>query len=174
MITTNQLNKLTISRFVPGDIADIILRLKTEAEVSDARVFYTWQMSPFNMDNYYHWHAYNISLKGIIQCLKILNTPKFWEMIIFDERGYVSDRTYIETYSYKSPTKSFLPRLVHPVEDVFRGNLQKIDLLNREYYTIYLLWQQNQEYTHHHISLQFISEWVKDRRGLHERWVLYN
>ena len=32
----------------------------------------------------------------------------------------------------------------------------------------------HQEYTHHHISLQFISEWVKDRLGLHERWVLYN
>ena len=191
-LTQYEQNKHTLSRFVPREIADIILRLKTDAETEDARDFYYQQMSVFNMDNYYHWHAYDTFLTEINECIKILNTPNFWEMVTFDRRGYVSGTKFIETYSDKSSLSdldsSYSKRLtalalwggtsnlskVSKISPTYKDGLHKIDLLNREFFTIHSLWTQHQQYPHHNICLQFISEWIVARGVIRKRWVLYN
>ena len=177
-LTQYEQNKHTLSRFVPREISDIILRLKTDAETEDARDFYYQQMSVFNMDNYYHWHAYDTFLTEINECIKILNTPDFWEMVTFDRRGYVSGTKFLETYSDdsndsddKNPSKR-LNRL--STDPIYKGELHKIDLLNREFFTIHSLWVQHQHHPYHNICLQFIADYIVVKGVIRKRWVLYN
>jgi hypothetical protein len=170
-LTQYEKNKLTLSRFFPKEISDIILRLKTDAETEDARFFYYQHRSVFNMENYYHRYAYDTFLTEINECIKILNTPNFWEKVLFDQRGYVSGTKFIETYSDDTESKR-LNRI--STDPIYQGELHKIDLLNREFFTIHSLWTQHRHHPYHNICLQFIADYIISNGVTRKRWVLYN
>jgi len=168
-LTTKQQNALILINFVPEEIVRQILQHKVHSETEDARSHYSRQMSVFNMDNYYYWHEYDRKLSQLIQSIKIMNTPNFWKLVNYNDQGTISGTQTIDSYYYISIKDSWWTRKV-------RGTLQKVNLLNREYHSIYPIWQRNREYPYHNIGIFFSVEFIGDQPDdqMTERWVLYN
>ena len=168
-LSTKQQNALSLINLFPEEIVRKILQCKVHLETEDARTYYSQQMSVFNMDNYYFWHEYDTKLSHLIQSMHIMNTPNFWKLVSFDDQGLISGTQPINSYSYTSLQKSWWRQKI-------KGTLQKVHLLNREFTTINLMWQQNIDYPHHNIGIFFKVALIEDpqKDQMIERWVLYN
>ena len=143
-LSTKQENALTLIHFFPEDIVRKILQEKTYLETEGARNFCSHQMSVFNIDNYYYWHAYDMNLSQIIRDLEIVNTQGLWKQVIHNLEG-------------------LLGVLAIPPGGIQR-TLQKIHLLNREYDLIFSLWRQHMIHPYQYVYVQFIAG----------NWILYD
>ena len=143
-LSAKQENALTLIHFFPEDIVRKILQEKTHRETEDARNSCSHQMSVFNIDNYYYWHAYDTNLSQIIQDMHIINTHGLWKQVIHNLEGLLGVR-------------------VIPQGDI-KETLQKINLLNREYDIILSLWRQHMIHPYQYVYVQFIAG----------NWMLYD
>jgi hypothetical protein len=124
-----------------SDIIPYLIRVLKEVIDEDARRFYVQRLNPVvrwhTIDHGGHslieWLDVNRKQCRIVEDIRILNEPKFWELIVHDARGQLIGSRYVDGYSLKLSVKPW-------DKPVKRHRLNKIMLLNEEHTTIYPLW----------------------------------
>jgi hypothetical protein len=160
------------------DIIPYLINVIKEVIDDDARDFYVKRLNP--VDRWYsayqpprhsliEWLAVNRKQSRIIEDIRILNEPNFWELIVHDAHGNLVGSRYIDGYNFRLYVKPWW-------KPVKRHRLNKIMLLNKEHTTIYPLWYKKlrhltpELYT---VPFNIIHYDTDDAdEAVHEVWVL--
>ena len=127
---------------------DVILHLIGELqkiEDEEAREYHmkricNWHQYPISDVHFENWMTFNAKQYEIIDDIKMLNDPTFWELHVHDWEGTVIERRYIGGYSYVDPSRKpwWRPNT--------QRRFQKLDLLQKEYPLIKNIWYKRQRY----------------------------
>jgi hypothetical protein len=126
----------------PDIIVSLIHELKS-LEIEGAREYHMKRLCrnieyPIASRSFNEWMMFNKKQCEVIDDISMLNDPNFWQLHVTDWEGIVLEERYIPGYSYKDPCYRPWWR------PIYRGRLQKLDLLHREYETIKNLWYKRQ------------------------------
>jgi hypothetical protein len=129
------------------DIIPYLIKVLKSVLDEDARDFFVTLLNP--VDRWHtggqprgtlnEWLVLNRKQSWIVEDIRILNEPHFWELIVHDAHGNLIGSRYADGYNFKLSMKPWWK----PVKN---HRLNKIMLLNKEHATIYPLWYKKLQY----------------------------
>jgi len=164
---------------LPSDIIPHLITVLKGVVEKDARDYYVQRLNPVNrwpvedqetmkVHSLLEWLDVNRKQAGIIQDIRILNEPRFWERIVYDTSGLLINRHYVEGYSYRVALRPWC-------KPVKRHLLQKVMLLNKESTKIQELWYKKLQYPDPEYVIPFIIIYYDTNdsdEADHEEWIL--
>jgi hypothetical protein len=176
------------------DIIPYLIKVLKSVIDEDARDFYVTILNPVDRwhttDQGEHtstlieWLAVNRKQCRIVEDIRILNEPDFWELVVHDAQGNLIGSLYADGYNFRLSMKPWDKPVKNP-------RLNKIMLLNKEHTTIYPLWYKKLQYPKTVIWSYMRDDLVEEERSyytvpfnivhyetddsdeaVHEAWVL--
>jgi len=132
------------------DIIPYLIKVLKSVLDEDARDFYVTLLNP--VDRWHttdqgvqprgtliEWLSVNRKQCRIVEDIRILNEPNFWELVVHDAQGNLIGSRYADGYNFKLTAKPWDKPVKNP-------RLNKIMLLNKEHAVIYSLWYKKLQY----------------------------